>query len=318
MSAATPTKPSAGEVPAANKALFANSEPCTLITADGLHLSGQWLLPEGEPKASLVMAAAFGLPRGLYQRFLASLVEQGIACLSFDYRGIGESLTGGKASPLAGRQQAMHHWAFDIEAALAAAVERYPNLPRYYCGHSCGGQLLGLAPSAEGLDAAIFVAVSSPNWRHWLAKPSYWAVLLQYYFAIPLLNVARDYFPAKLVGLSTVNIPSGVVAEWLRWGSSKDYLFAPKFALPLQGFGRFSGRILSLSFSDDAMAPASAVKALNQRYTQAELTHRHVQVQEEGLKSVGHMGFFRPNHSENLWREATAFLLQSPVAQASQ
>ena len=154
-----------------------------------------------------------GVPRGFYGPFSEFLAEAGLTVLRFDYRGIGGSLRG----HVSASDATMHSWGEqDLAGAIRFLREREPGLPLLLVGHSAGGQLLGLAPDANDVRAALFVAAQSGYWRNWsgagrLRMLFYWTVLF------PSITRAFGYLPLKrLTELESLMLPSADLTDaWL-------------------------------------------------------------------------------------------------------
>ncbi|MDX1622943.1 MAG: hypothetical protein R3199_03070, partial [Gemmatimonadota bacterium] len=175
-------------------------------------------------------------------------------------------------------------------------------------GHSCGGQLLGLAPTSERVDAAIFVTAGIPYWRHW-PRPHRWAVWALWRLLLPALCAGgRDTVPARRLGLSGVDVPCGVALEWARWGRSERYLFDPEHGLDVSRYSSLELPIRSYAFADDLYSPPSTVAALLDEYGGAEVELRRVAPEDAGMERIGHFGFFRERSRGFLWREAAGWL----------
>ncbi|MFZ6712749.1 hypothetical protein [Undibacterium sp. TC9W] len=67
-------------------------ETVQIITADGTVLTAKKFTPTSTVKSVVVMPAAMGVKQNFYEPFAEFLAENGIAVLSFDYRGMGESI----------------------------------------------------------------------------------------------------------------------------------------------------------------------------------------------------------------------------------
>ena len=62
---------------------------------DGAELVGRLYRPEGVVAAAAVLNSATGVPQGYYRHFARWLAaEDGIACLTYDYRDVGRSHSG--------------------------------------------------------------------------------------------------------------------------------------------------------------------------------------------------------------------------------
>ncbi len=81
--------------------------------------------------------------------------------LSFDYLGMGESLSG----RLKDVDVTVLDWARnDCVAMVEALSNEVPDKPLYWLGHSLGGQVLGLVSNRERITKAITIAAGSGYW----------------------------------------------------------------------------------------------------------------------------------------------------------
>jgi predicted alpha/beta hydrolase len=247
----------------------------------------------GGDAVGVVIASALGVPRRFYLPFARYLAERGADVLCFDYRGIDGS---GAQADLAALK--LEDWArLDLQAALCAQ-QAWSRRALALIGHSLGGQLPGLVPAAEQLDRLVLVGASSP-WaplyplRPRLRMQLLWRVL------IPWFSRGRTMFPARTVGLSSIDIPSNAVRDWSRWGLSRDYLFDPRHGLDLSRYARLRLPLLSYSFADDDFAVRPAIERLLCHYSVAAIERRHIGKPLHG--SIGHFGYFRPAMRDSLW-----------------
>ncbi|MDX1617851.1 MAG: alpha/beta fold hydrolase, partial [Balneolaceae bacterium] len=145
-----------------------------LTAADGFPLAATVFVPSPETarSAGVVFGSALGVPRYYYYKLGRYLAESGFTVLTFDYRGIHESKGGG----VGGSDMRMEEWGrLDIEAALNWVLHNGELDTLFYIGHSCGGQLTGLAPSSTSVDGMVFVAAQSGYWKHW-DRPYRWGL----------------------------------------------------------------------------------------------------------------------------------------------
>jgi len=103
---------------------------------DGLDMYGRGWVPQGQPKAVIVLVHGHGEHVGRYEHVAAALVEKGYALFGFDLRGHGKS--GGPRGHTPSYDALMD----DISAFFKQVDERYANLPRFLYGHSLGGNLV--------------------------------------------------------------------------------------------------------------------------------------------------------------------------------
>ncbi|MEH6343560.1 MAG: alpha/beta hydrolase [Bermanella sp.] len=272
----------------------------SFTASDGQILKG-FFYPSEQAKATLIIGSALGVPQQFYKHYSNFMSKQGYQCLSFDYRGIGLSKLSGK-----GANAELAHWgSLDVEAAIIAAKKlskehKVDDSELYYMGHSIGGQLLGLAPSSASIKACMFVGVSAPYWKRWPYPRKIFMNFVSYGI-LPVLSFARNVFPAKAVGLSSINIPAGCASDWGKWMRDPDYLFGKKFKLNLSGYERINSPILSLCFDDDDFAPHQNVEHILAFFSNAETQNQLVKHGEVNLGNIDHMGYFRAKFEHSLW-----------------
>lgn len=283
----------------------------TLDATDGYALAADLFEPEGDPRAAVLIAPATGVPRGYYAAFAAYLASRGMATLTFDYRGIG----GSKPASLRGFDATMADWGTkDLAGALRALRERFPSTPRLLVGHSVGGQIAGLTPESDALDAMLFVSSQSGWWRNWSLRhqPS---MVVMWHLLLPLATRIAGYTPMKRFGAGE-DLPAGVGLEWARWARHPRYLMGWHGTRPDLRYARFADRpIRAYLIGDDAFyAPPRAVAQLLSFYGKGAESIRRVEPRELGVKAIGHFGFFRDRFRETLWAEAAGWLLSEEVA----
>lgn len=275
-------------------------ESIKLRTEDNLELTATVFKPSsGDSNLTLVIGSALGVPCYFYYKFARFFAENGYSVVTFDYRGIYES----RGSTPPGAKMSMAEWGtYDIEAALRYAREKLNTDKLFYLGHSCGGQLLGLAPSCRNVDCITFVACQSGYWNLW-PFPLNIGLLITWQFLFVLAAIF-DYVPTKLLGISSLDLPRGVARQWAEWGITPGYLFNEKHKLDTSRYEEVKVPILSYDFDDDILlAPARSVKALLSKYPAADIQERHVQHKSLNLKKIGHFGFFKERMKETLWQE---------------
>ncbi|WP_295873078.1 alpha/beta fold hydrolase [uncultured Zhongshania sp.] len=279
-------------------------EDVQLKCEDGTYLDANISRPAaGMPlHGSVVIAGALGVPRRFYQALANFLSSNGYAVLRFDYRGIE-----GSGPSQRGRDVRLYDWGrYDIDAALAAG-QKLSSDRHFMIGHSCGGQLLGLAPSAAHLDGAIFVASTLANPDLYPA-PARYGLRMMWNAIIPLVSFGRDRFPARRLGFSNVDIPSGVMSEWARWARGDAYLFSQRFGLDLSRYSALNIPLLSFSFEDDGYASVAAISGLLDKFPACVVENRYFARGELPIGKIGHFGFFRDKAKETLWQQTLDWL----------
>ena len=259
---------------------------------DGFTL--QATLYDARSDRCLVMASAMGVKRRYYDAFARHLAERGISVVTFDYRGIGDS----RPPSLRGFEGSLRDWGvYDLTAAIDWVTRELRPKQLFHAGHSCGGQLVGLASNADRLDRLVFVSAQSGYWRHW--PPVRRLGLAALWYTMPSVARAAGYFPTRVLGLGSEDLPRNVATQWATWGRHPDYIFSANDPAP---FARLPTPILAWSFADDHYAPHPAVEALLARYESAPITRRHLTD-----RKMGHFGFFRRGN-EALWDETLTWL----------
>lgn len=275
----------------------------TITCADGVSLAAT-LVPAAKSDPVLVIAPAMGVPQRFYADFASYLAAHAITVVTFDYRGFAAS----RHPDIDSRKIEMADWGrLDIDAALRWTREELDPQRLFLLGHSCGGQLVGLAPHSSELAGIVLVAAQSAYWRHW-PLPRRLAMLLWWYVIVPGLGFGHAEFPARLAGLGSSNLPRGVTAQWARWAKTPGYLFNEKHGIDTQRYATLSIPLLAYGFDDDHYAPPAAVDALLQHYPNVQLTRRQIAPASLQMRKIGHFGFFRDRMRDTLWREIRQWL----------
>ena len=130
----------------------------TFKGAGGLELYHLAWLPDGEPKAVLILVHGLGEHCGRYNNLVNHLVPRGDAIYSFDHRGHGRS-----PGPR-GHVDRWKDFRADVRRLLSRVQAEQPGVPVFLFGHSMGGLialnyvlhdpsgLRGIIASAPGLD----------------------------------------------------------------------------------------------------------------------------------------------------------------------
>jgi pimeloyl-ACP methyl ester carboxylesterase len=149
--AASPTPATAQDKPTEQVApVGVTDEPVRFETGDGVAISGHLYSNAGPKRKVVVMAHEFPKDQTAWKGFAEKLAGMGIAALTFDFRGYGE--TGGEKD--------IAKIDLDVEAAARFIASRdYPEV--YLFGASMGGT--ASIKVASRLDVAGLVTISSPH-----------------------------------------------------------------------------------------------------------------------------------------------------------
>ncbi len=120
-------------------------------TADGLRLFEQSWLPDGPPKAAIVIVHGYAEHSGRYAHVAELLVASGYAVHAFDLRGHGRS---------EGRRtfvRSLGQHVADVEGFVARVRQREPGVPVFLLGHSMGGTVVAsfLVSGAHDVRGAV-------------------------------------------------------------------------------------------------------------------------------------------------------------------
>ena len=287
------------------------TDDITVPAADGYPLGATLFLPRGTRRHAVLINSATAVPRRFYRGFAGYLAGRGCAVLTYDYRGTGDSrqqaMTGDKQpKSLVGFKASMADWAaLDISAAVAWMRERYATLPLAYVGHSFGGQALGLLPNNTEVSRALFVAAQAGYWKLMTSPERYRVYALLNFIGRPLTRMV-GYMPGK-AGLG-MDLPKDAFLQWVGWVMSPHYLFDDTRLEAVENFPKYEGALRALCMSDDPWATRPAVELLCSGFTAIKPEIITVTPADAGAVKIGHMGFFRPEHRDTLWRGAAEWI----------
>jgi len=280
-------------------------EDITLPATDGYPLGATLFLPRGVTRNAVLISSATAVPRRFYRGFAGYLAGRGCVVLTYDYRGTGGSRENQPKS-LAGFEASMADWAArDITAAVAWMRERCSALPLAYVGHSFGGQALGLLPNNTEVSRALFVAAQAGYWKLMTSPERYRVYALLNFIGRPLTRML-GYMPGK-AGLG-MDLPKGVFLQWTGWVMSPRYLFDDVTLQSLPNFSNYQGALRAICLSDDPWATRPAVELLCSGFSAIVPDIVTLTPADAGVANIGHMGFFRPQHRDTLWRGAAEWL----------
>lgn len=275
----------------------------TFPATDGYGLAATYFPAAGTPRAAAIIHSATAVPRKIYKGFAAYLAERGVAVMTYDYRGTGDS----RPTSLKGFETSMAQWAErDVTAAIDHMRARFPDLPLLAIGHSFGGQALGLIPNNAAISRALLVAAQAGYWRLFYWPENYRVFLMLRLFARPIVRLV-GYMPLWL-GIGE-EIPKGVFLQWTDWVMLPRYFFDDPALATKANFPNLRGPLRALCFADDSWATPAGVGLLCTGFTGTAPDVRVIAPADIGVERVGHFGFFRPAFRDTLWRDAADWLL---------
>jgi predicted alpha/beta hydrolase len=248
-----------------------------------------------EIRGLIVLASATGVRQSFYRKFASYLCNHGFAVITFDYSGIGDSLT----QPIKQISKGAEDWGrTDLESVLQYGAERYENVPKIVMGHSIGGQIIGLAPSSAQYDAVMLIAAQSGYWKHWsgMGRVKMW---FNWHILFPTMLNVFGYLPAKRIN-GMEDLPLNVAKQWSTWGRHPKYLLG-HVELDSTVYHRIKAPLTAFIVEDDDLGPQSASDWLLEQYENSSRTRILLRPSDFDLQRIGHFGVFKERNGENLW-----------------
>ncbi len=273
-----------------------------LTCADGATL-GATIYEPSRLKAAVMLGPATGIRRGFYRAFATWLASHGYGVITYDNRGVGDSLQ----ASVSRCDASLVDWGrLDMPAVLEALQSAFPGTTYHLVGHSAGGLLAGLMPNARGLSSMFNVACSSGSLRNMRAGFRLQAEFFMNVF-IPVTNALLGHTPAQWVGMGEP-LPKRAAAEWRRWCNGRGYL-ATDFGRAIPDDNHLYDALtlpsLWLHASDDPIANLANVTEMVGVYSKSDARIVTLDPAAEGLRAIGHMAFFR---HETLWGRTLGWL----------
>jgi predicted alpha/beta hydrolase len=282
-----------------------NAKTVEFTAADGDRLAGRYFAAStATTDYPVLVCGATGVRQRFYAPFAAWLAAQGFNALTFDYRGIGESLFGTHPRDCQARKQ---DWGqLDMPAALdwlrlRTGAERVDLI-----GHSAGAQLIGLMPNHDAIRRVVMVA-GSTGYVGSIRFPTRLMAEFILRVYLPLTAHMLGYSPARRIGLGE-DLPAGVALQWAHWCCSPGYIEnAFDSEVSREGYDQFRAPILALHASDDPIATTANVQDLLRLFPEAPKQIRTVDPKTFGYSSIGHIDLFRRSRGE-IWPMITGWL----------
>ena len=279
-----------------------DTEWMTLSAADGYPITAIRYPTRAPARGHLIIAGDVGVPQRFYRRFAEHAAASGYTTLTFDYRGVGLSAP----TTLEGFEMDYFDWG---RLDLAAAVEAMssPTLPLYIVGHAFGGHGFGLLPNHEFV-TAFYTFGTGAGWHGWMPPLEQAKVLALSEIVGPALTRWKGYLPLNVLGLGE-DLPLGFYERWKHWCHSPNYFFGDLAVQHVtQGFERIRAPLMAVNAIDDRWAPPKSRDAFIVGYRNAARHTLDVDPAVVGLRSIGHMGYFKPS-AKPLWESALEWLI---------
>lgn len=273
-----------------------------ITAADGQLLHGTVYGPKAA-RAWLLINSAMGVRRSFYRHLAGHLAAQGIGVVTYDYRGMGDSVLEGERLA----QVRLEDWGRkDFPAVLRWLRAQHAPARVVVLGHSVGGQLLGIAPEVRDVDGLVGIGSQSGHWRHWdgLQRAKVFGL---WYAAIPLLTLLSERFPSSRLGLGQ-DIPAGIARQWAAWGRDPHYVRSRKVGPQPQYHDEVRCQLRTYLVEQDHLATERAVLAWHNWFPNAERELINLEARNSAGRKIGHFGFFDPEIGAGEWPGLTDFV----------
>lgn len=284
---------------------MSQSEEIRVICADEHPLAATLYLPVSpmEVKAALMIAPATGIKRGFYSHFARFLAENGYAVITFDNRGIGESLIG----ELKDCPATIRDWGYlDMPAVLEWLKKRFPQTSYHIIGHSAGGQLPGLMHNHQDIASMFNIACSSGQLDNMRTGYRLKAKFFMNVF-MPFSNYFWGYTNTQWIGMGEP-LPKAVAQDWRQWCNGAGYVkTAFGKSITEHWYDEILCPSLWINASDDDIANDKNVDDMTRVFTKLPIERLKLNPVDCKLDEIGHMKFFS-RKSNTLWKLATNWL----------
>lgn len=244
----------------------------------------------------VLICPATGITKVFYHAFAEWLNQQGYAVLSFDFRGIGESLHGAIKDSTA----SIADWGMlDIPAAIDTLLARTQAEKVIIIGHSAGGQLLGITPNYQKVAKVLAIAGSTGHVKDLKGKTKLLAPVM-FNVVFPLSSLVKGYGATQFIGMGE-NLPKQVAKQWAEFCSKPGYVTNTIGKTIFEDYhANIQCPITALAATDDEIATRANVKDLLRLYPNAPTKFIELNPQQLGYKQIGHMLMFKKSHHK-LW-----------------
>ena len=277
-------------------------EKVQFTCADGYVLQGRFYPKQHAPKQQdstqlpILIGSATGIKQGFYQAFAKWLTEQGYDVMTFDFRGIGDSLY----EPVSKSKAFIHQWGqLDLVSAIDFLTDKTNSAQIHLIGHSAGGQLLGLAPNHAKVKNVVAIAGSSGNTKGLSGKTKFLGPIM-FNVIFPVSSFFKGYAATNFIGMGE-NLPKGVGAEWREYCTKGGYATNAIGKTVFEDFhAEIHSPITAIHATDDEIATLHNVKDLLKTYPNSTTEIVTLAPKAYGLRSIGHMEMFKLSHQQ-LW-----------------
>lgn len=277
-------------------------EKVQFTCADGYVLQGRFfpkqpaLKQQDSTHLPILIGSATGIKQGFYQAFAKWLTEKGYDVMTFDFRGIGDSLY----EPVCKSKAFIHQWGqLDLVSAIDFLTDKTNSAQIHLIGHSAGGQLLGLAPNHAKVKNVVAIAGSSGNTKGLSGKTKFLGPIM-FNVIFPVSSFFKGYAATNFIGMGE-NLPKGVGAEWREYCTKGGYATNAIGKTVFEDFhSEIHSPIIAIHATDDEIATLHNVKDLLRTFPNSQSQIVTLAPKAYGLRSIGHMEMFKSSHQQ-LW-----------------
>jgi len=278
-------------------------EEISIKCEDGQVLAATLFRPKSLVKAAVFIGPATGIKRQFYANFAGHLAENGYGVLTYDNRGIGESLIGKVSHSVASLQC----WGeLDMPAVLNHLQYVFPDTSYHLIGHSAGGQLVGLMHNAKQLSSIFNFACSSGQLSNMKKSYAFKAHFFMNFF-IPFSNLLFGHTKSHLFGMGEP-LPRAVAQQWREWCNGEGYVktaFGSSVTDHL--YDELTMPSMWINATDDDIAINENVADMLAVFSKTKAERLTLAPQDYNLSEIGHMKFFS-RQSHPLWQHALTWL----------
>ncbi|WP_282079018.1 alpha/beta hydrolase family protein [Aquimarina algiphila] len=272
-------------------------ESYTIKSFDGYPISVHEFTPKSPNYKTIVFAPAVAVPQKFYFNLAEHLAEKGCNVFTFDYRGIGTSISRSIQSL---KEHGFFSWAMDFKSISKYAAEEYPDNKKYMIGHSYGGNSIGFSDAYQYYDKYITIASQFGFYKHFSLRMRI-LIYLNFKLFVPITTSLLGYYPSGWFGLGKP-LTTKAAKDWAIFLLHPDsMLYFTKENMDTY-YENIKAPMLLVSIDDDLFAPKKSVDILGNRvYQNANVTRKHLNPSDFNLKTIGHFDFFRIKNRDILW-----------------
>ena len=274
-----------------------NVENLNIICSDGYRLSAKFYpTTQKTQNLPILICPATGIIQGFYHAFAQWLTTQGYDVLTFDFRGIGDSLHGA----LKDSKASIQDWGqLDIPAAIESLISKTAHHQVILLGHSAGGQLLGISPNFNKVAKVVAVSGSTGHVKGLKGRTKHMAPIM-FKLIFPTSNLLKGYGATKMLGMGE-NLPKNVAKQWAFFCSKPGYVLNAIGKTIFEDFhANIKSPITVFWSSDDEIATQANVQDFIRLYPNAPTKMHELVPATHGHKAIGHMLMFKKSH-QNIW-----------------